>query len=430
MKKTKFQPLVVLVMVAVLVLTVLIARPSAQGSLVAGDTAFEVEGNAAQSLPAPVVEAGPTPMEANCASRLDGCLFRLDGHKLPLDMDGDGEWYRPGEPGLAGWKIRLDDGRVTTTDSEGYYAFEGLKERTYVVREVCPEGWVQTAPGFTDAAGCGSETHTAALSSKHPEVNDLDFGNGRPGLSLVKTCPADVFLGDEVEYAVTVSNTGNVALAGVRVEDALIGVNETVDLAPGESATFSGSYSTAGMQIVMAVARGQYNLFLPVVMRVAGVGTGTTTNVLVDGVLTNTATATAQYGNAEVTASESCTTKVHALDVSKDVQPAIARIYRWTIEKEVDDPGPHLVYVGDFIDAVYTVTVDLDDPAFLEDAHSVQGTIEVTNPAPMDAELASVSDVVSGGIVAAVDCPSLTVPAGGRWCVVTVRSTCRTVAIA
>ena len=43
----------------------------------------------------------------------------------------------------------------------------------------------------------------------------------------------------------------------------------------------------------------------------------------------------------------------------------------------------------------------------------MQGTIEVTNPAPMDAELASVSDVVSGGIVAAVDCPSLTVPAGG-----------------
>ena len=69
MKKTMFQPLVVLATVAVLGLTVFAARPSAQGTV--------------------ALEAGPTPMEANCASRLDGCLFRLDGHKF-LDMDGDG----------------------------------------------------------------------------------------------------------------------------------------------------------------------------------------------------------------------------------------------------------------------------------------------------------------------------------------------------
>ena len=162
------------------------------------------------------------------------------------------------------------------------------------------------------------------------------------------------------------------ALAGVQVTDALIGVEQTVDLAPGESATFPGSYSTAGMQTAAAAARGQHNVFLPMVMRATGAGA--TTNVLVDVTLTNRATATAEYGDATVTASESCTTNVHALEVSKDVDPAVTRIYRWTIDKAVDDPGPHLVYVGDFIDAVYTVTVDLDDPPFVEGAHSVQGT--------------------------------------------------------
>ena len=135
--------------------------------------------------------AGPAGMNISC---------RLDGHKF-LDEDGDGAWDQPEEPGLADWEIRLDDGRVTRTDGAGYYAFEDLGDGVYVVSEVCPEGWVQTAPGYTDATTCGSETHRAEVNIGNREVNDLDFGNGRPGLSLVKTCPADVFLGDEVEYA-------------------------------------------------------------------------------------------------------------------------------------------------------------------------------------------------------------------------------------
>ena len=44
----------------------------------------------------------------------------------------------------------------------------------------------------------------------------------------------------------------------------------------------------------------------------------------------------------------------------------------------------------------------------------MEGKITVDNPAPIDASLSAVSDVIEGGIAAKVDCPALIVPAGGE----------------
>jgi hypothetical protein len=68
------------------------------------------------------------------------------------DMDGLRD---EGEPGLAGWTIKLDGEtdygaavhRTTTTDANGKYAFEDLQPGKYNVTEVMPSGeWVATTP--------------------------------------------------------------------------------------------------------------------------------------------------------------------------------------------------------------------------------------------------------------------------------------------
>ena len=64
----------------------------------------------------------------------------------------------PGEPGLAGWTVYLDqnDNSVkdvsevsTVTDGSGAYTFAGINAATYRVREVVEPGWVQTSGGAT-----------------------------------------------------------------------------------------------------------------------------------------------------------------------------------------------------------------------------------------------------------------------------------------
>jgi hypothetical protein len=69
------------------------------------------------------------------------------------DVNGNGVWEQPDEPGLAGWTIFLDtnengelddDETWTITAADGSYSFAGLSAGEYVLAEVMQEGWAQT----------------------------------------------------------------------------------------------------------------------------------------------------------------------------------------------------------------------------------------------------------------------------------------------
>ncbi|MFN2110174.1 MAG: MBL fold metallo-hydrolase, partial [Anaerolineae bacterium] len=93
--------------------------------------------------------------------------------------------------------------------------------------------------------------------------------------------------------------------------------------------------------------------------------------------LTNIATATAQFAQVAFEASDDCVTKVHELEVSKDAQASFERTYQWTIDKLVDDPGPITLLPGDSVTMQYTVTVNLDDPPYVDSPLVVEGTITI-----------------------------------------------------
>jgi protocatechuate 3,4-dioxygenase beta subunit len=100
-------------------------------------------------------------------------LASVSGTKYD-DVNGNGT-RDAGEPGLAGWQIRIAGASEssTLTDSTGAYAFSSLVPGTYVVSEVLTGGWLQTAPA-------SPSTYTVALGSGAAAAG-RDFGNFRLG---------------------------------------------------------------------------------------------------------------------------------------------------------------------------------------------------------------------------------------------------------
>lgn len=100
----------------------------------------------------------------------------------------------------------------------------------------------------------------------------------------------------------------------------------------------------------------------------------------------------------------SATVKVNCwkLEVSKDAKPSFERTYTWDIEKEHDAGEDCLILSeGQLYEVNYTVTVTA---VYEDDEWAVKGKITVKNPAPIDAVINSLSDIISPDIVAAVDC--------------------------
>jgi hypothetical protein len=90
------------------------------------------------------------------------------------------------------------------------------------------------------------------------------------------------------------------------------------------------------------------------------------------------------------------------LTVSKDADESFTRTYEWTIDKSSDDPTELTLSPGETYDYPYEVTVDMI--GFTDSDYAVSGSIDVHNPAPIDAEITGVSDVISGFGAADVDC--------------------------
>jgi hypothetical protein len=96
--------------------------------------------------------AGEVVQEINFGNAPPGEIHGTKWH----DLNGDGVWDQPDEPGLEGWTIyldenangMLDEGEIwTTTGEDGSYAFTGLEIGQYIVAEVPQPDWVQTSPG-------------------------------------------------------------------------------------------------------------------------------------------------------------------------------------------------------------------------------------------------------------------------------------------
>jgi hypothetical protein len=109
--------------------------------------------------------------------------------------------------------------------------------------------------------------------------------------------------------------------------------------------------------------------------------------------------------------SASVTVNCFDLSVSKTADEFYTRYYEWMIDKSVDNPGPITVPSGGSIDLHYTVIADV--LSFTDNDWQVNGDIKIENNHPSQA--ADLTQVVddAGGITGVVDCPSLTVPAGG-----------------
>lgn len=118
------------------------------------------------------------------------------------DLDFDSVWDAD-EPGLNGWQIYLDtngNGRfdadseesfITRNDGtrDGAYWFDDLDAGTYVVREVVPEGWVQSFPGVAGGFQHLVDIDPAngiCVNGEFGETQQPNFGNYQSDISGFK----------------------------------------------------------------------------------------------------------------------------------------------------------------------------------------------------------------------------------------------------
>lgn len=215
--------------------------------------------------------SGATSIQLAPSAIIDG---EISGIKFE-DLDGDGI-KDAGEPGLAGWTIYLDldgsgdlsVGDISTTTSDGtngnplgFYSFSVTPDANkstaendpYIVREVLQAGWIQTFPAPPD-----NQFYTVTITSLDPNESNVDFGNfeADPSIQILKDGEYEdvgsdgLNPGDKLNYTFVVTNTGDVVITGVDIDEVsfdLVGdITVTppadIDLSPGESATFTGSF--------------------------------------------------------------------------------------------------------------------------------------------------------------------------------------------
>ena len=90
----------------------------------------------------------------------------------------------------------------------------------------------------------------------------------------------------------------------------------------------------------------------------------------------------------------------HELEVTKDADTSFTRTWEWTIEKSADQTDL-LLTEGQLFPVNYEVTVDA---VAVDSEFAVSGDIAVHNPAPIDATINAVNDIVSPALAATADC--------------------------
>jgi hypothetical protein len=124
----------------------------------------------------------------------------------------------------------------------------------------------------------------------------------------------------------------------------------------------------------------------------------------------NTATLTGENTSLEASAEVKVVCELPELNVAKTAEGSFDRTVTWELEKSVD-PDFHSGLAGEIAgtstwEVVATKSETLGN-------YKVVGTITIINPAAIP-QTFTVADKLDDGTVAVVDCPSLTVPAGGQ----------------
>lgn len=187
-----------------------------------------------------------------------------------------------------------------------------------------------------------------------------------PKIDVQKTCLPDVFVGDMMTFVVTVINNGNVSLSNVAVDDAALDFHQVIPSLP------------AGGQAVF-----------------------TLTKTAVDtGVFPNTASASGTYYGWTVSDTDSCSTNVWALSVSKTAVTTFHRDYDWSAINVPVNGTPTEVCHGQTKPVPFRITVTKTSQ---DSGWTASGNVVVSNPSPI-AVLVSLQDQLSNGTGVPLNC--------------------------
>jgi hypothetical protein len=109
---------------------------------------------------------------------------------------------------------------------------------------------------------------------------------------------------------------------------------------------------------------------------------------------------TATIFETDASSSATVSVKCYKLEVTKTANTSLTRTWNWTINKKADQTSL-ILSTGQPFDVNYEVTVYASPT---DSKWAVSGEISVKNPAPVDAVINSISDLVTKDIAATVDC--------------------------
>ncbi len=204
------------------------------------------------------VAATVEPGESDTANNfVEQALASIEGQVL-IDNNGDGV----GDVGLGGVDITLQDSNgnsvgSTTTAADGSYSFTGLQPGNYTVVETQPAGLDSVLDQDQTPDGDPQDADTTVDDTVGVNLTpgETDTGNNfiesafEPMIDIRKQQEGPdsrtFNLGDTVEFEIAVTNTGNVDLTNVVVNDPLVPAcdNTIGSLAAGQTVTYTCQYT-------------------------------------------------------------------------------------------------------------------------------------------------------------------------------------------